>query len=125
MGAGDEVVGGRCRDDQVAERDNLEAADEIDRAIDHEAVLGEADRDRAIGGDAIGIGIAGVAIEAGRQIDGEDKGVLFAAKAIDLLRRGAHRLAQQMFRAEPQQAVEDNQCRFAPKAFGAPTFCFV
>ncbi len=79
-------------------------------------MLGEPDRDGEVGDDAIGVAVAVVAIEAGRQIDREDKGVLFPAQAIDFLGRRPDRLAQEMFRAEAEQAVEDDQ-------YGGTCFC--
>ena len=59
-------------------------------------------RDRAIGDHAIGIVLARVAVEAGRQIDGENKRSLLAAKAIDLLSRGPDWFTQQKFRAKAE-----------------------
>ena len=109
MRGGHQVIGGGWRDRELAEGHDLEAAHQIDGVIGHQAVLGETDRDRAIGHDAIGIGLARIAIETGRQIDGENERVLFAAEAIDLLCGCPNRLAQQMFRAESQHAIENDQ----------------
>jgi len=48
-------------------------------------VLGETDRDGDIGDDAVlRIRLAGVAVKAGRQIDGKDKSIFLPAKTVDL-----------------------------------------
>ena len=106
--AGNQVVRGRRRNLQLAQRDNLDAADEIERAIDDQAVFRFADRDCAISHDAVRIVVRRVAVKSGRQIDRENKCILFPAQTVDFLRCGSNRFAQQMFCTEAEQAVEDN-----------------
>jgi hypothetical protein len=97
------------RDDQIRERNDLNPADEIDSVVRDQSMFGETDRDRGIGHDAIRIAFPGVAIEARRQIDREDKSFFFAPEAIDLLGGCAHRFPQEMFRTEAKETIENYQ----------------
>src|SRR5439155_15247432 len=84
---------------EIGKRNNFKAANEIERRICDQAVFGEADRDREIRDDAIGIGFAGVAIEPCWKIDSENVSIFFLAQLVDVTTCLAHRLAQRRFRA--------------------------
>ena len=75
------------------------------------------DGQREIGHDAIGIGFACVAVEAGREINGENLGVGSGAQPIDFARGVADRLAQCAAGASAEQAIDDDERRvWRPKA---------
>src|SRR2546421_10857596 len=109
MRASHEIVGRRRRNGELAEFDDFDSADEIDCVVDYQSVLCVGNCDCAISHHAIGIALGRISIESGRQIDGKNKRMFFAAQSIDFLRRRPNRLAQQMFGAETKKAVEDNQ----------------
>ena len=65
------------RRSDICERRHFDPADMLERFVRNQPALCEADRDDEIGHDAIGIGLACIRVEAGRQIGGENEGVLF------------------------------------------------
>src|ERR1700730_2222088 len=91
---------------------HFDAADEVDRWIDNQTVLGISNRDCEIRDDGIfRIGFTAVAVQASRNIDCENGRVLLAATLVDFLGDGADRLAQERFGAESKQSVEHDDTR--------------
>ncbi len=94
MSGGEEFARCAISQREIGKRNNFKAANEIERRICNQAMLGEADRDREIGDHAVfRIGFAGMAVETGRKIDRENKRVLLAAQLIDLASSRTDRFA--------------------------------
>ena len=95
---------------ELGQRDNLDAADDVDDLIGYQTMFGKTDRYAKIGRDAVvGIDFTGIGIETGGKIDGEDESIALTPQLVDLAGGGANRFAQKMSRAEPEQAIEHDQ----------------
>src|SRR5438477_13142399 len=98
MSGGEEFVRCAISQREIGKRNNFKAANEIERRICNQPMLGEADRDREIRDDAIEIGFAGIAIEPCWKIDSENMSIVFLAQLVDVTTCLAHWLAQRRCR---------------------------
>jgi len=101
--------------------DNLDSANEVERGIDNQAVLGETDCDREIGNDAIlRIDFAGIGVQTGGKIDRKNKSVVRVAQLINFASGCTDRFAKKSIGAKAKQTIEDNGVAWAagPRSLG-------
>src|SRR5713101_8105313 len=94
---------------KIGKWNDLDSANEVEREIGNQAVLGKTDRDREIGDDAIlRIDFAGIGVQASGKIDRENKSVVRVAQSIDFAGGRADRFAKKPIGAETEQAIQNN-----------------
>src|ERR1043165_6335337 len=102
MGGGNDFILSRIRRCEFGQRNDFETANDVERFVLDEDMLGETDRNCAVGLHAIRIGLRGVTVETGRKIDRKYKRVFFAPQSIDLSRAAANGFPQKPACSNPE-----------------------
>src|SRR4051794_50839 len=97
------------RQSELAQRNHVKPPDKVQCAIGDQPTLRKANGDRQISDDTVFVALAGLAVEAGRQIKCDDECIFFAAEPVDLATGAANRIAQRWLRAEAEKAIENYQ----------------